>query len=180
MDTMFKASIGLTMMIAGLFISAFLLGMGGFMICIGITAWGTNGGAPGVLIGAGLLLIFLCLVILPFVPRGYRLTSTALIVCRWGPKVVIPLAEIRELRRVKLTKVNKGGGVKGFFGEWGPLWTADLSNGFGNFTGYITRNDTEVAIYRNKGEVIVLSPDQPDEFIRAVMERLSIAETKHA
>jgi hypothetical protein len=173
METYFKTTPSKSMTIAGWGCTLLLLGIGGLLLGLGLFHFFKNGERAAILGILGGLQAFLILVgFLLFRPLGYRLTPTALVVRRWGPKVTIPLAEIREARRIKLTKVLRTCGVGGFFGGWGQFSTDDRSNGFGNFTAYLTRNDTEVAIYRKKGEPIVLSPDQPEAFIAALMERI--------
>lgn len=175
MDAIFTASPSDRMEFDGFVFSVILLGSGGASIGVGIMNWG-QGLETFVMVGPGLICLLWFLRLLFCIPRNYQLTPAAIVVWRWGPKVVIPLAEIRELRRVKLTKIISIGGVDGFFGRWGQFRTSDKSNGFGNFLAYITRNDTQVAIYRKKGDVVVLSPDQPEEFMGAVSKRLNSSE----
>ena len=172
MEKFFKASISKTMMSAGLAFSLLLLGIGGMLLALGITAWNGGDRAAVIPILGGLMSLLIWGICLLFIPHGYQLTTTALIVRRWGPKVVIPLGEIRELRRITLSKVLRTCGVGGMFGCWGQFTTYDNTLGFHDFTAYLTRNDTEVVIFRKKGEPVVLSPDQPETFIAAVMERI--------
>lgn len=141
-------------------------------VAIGQNERGTNANTAAMMFGSGTMLLLFLIGMLLYVPRHYRLGTTALAVWRWGPKVLIPLVQVREVRRVKLSRVRRSCGVGGFFGAWGRFCTGDKTNGFADFTAYVTRSDTQVALFRKDGTVVVLSPDDPDAFIKAVTARL--------
>jgi hypothetical protein len=104
----------------------------------------------------------------PFAPQDYRVNAQAVVVHRLAPDVVIPLNEIEILEMRTVTPSIRTWGAAGFFGSFGWFWSPEIKS----YKGYYTRFDNTIVIYRRNNRPVVISPDQPEAFIRAVRNRM--------
>lgn len=96
-------------------------------------------------------------------PKCYEIRGDALVIVRSFPfrDVVIPLADIRDVRSAKLgaLMLRKIYGINGLFSNTG--WFR--SREFGKFFASVTDGDKVVML--SNGQRYAISPAQPDEFI---------------
>ncbi|WP_443945907.1 PH domain-containing protein [Pedobacter sp. AW1-32] len=102
-----------------------------------------------------------------FRPVHYELTQTALLIRRPVVNVTINPQQIKRatvLDRKTMGWVMRTFGVGGLFGFYGYFTNAK----FGQMTWYATRKDQVVLIETFQGKKIVVSPDNPDQFLKAL------------
>jgi len=127
--------------------------------------------AAGTMQSAGLLALTVgiplaaLLAPLPFSPRGYELTASGIVVRRMLRSFEIPYGEIVEARRAgwswKHLRLGGSGGLYGYFG----LYTfKDL----GRVWAYVTNRHNIVLIKTRSGAQYLLSPEDPDTFLKTL------------
>lgn len=120
------------------------------------------GRAIPVFTSAACLLIYS--LILLFRPIDYMITAEEIIVRRLLASVHIKRSEINSATLIepgKITDAVRTFGVGGMFGYWGSF--ANLS--LGKMSWYTTRKDKPVLLTTRAGKKIVLSPDNPNNFL---------------
>lgn len=113
-------------------------------------------------IAFGLLLIYL--VPFAFRPDNYVLTIDKLIVQRPLSDVKINRSEIKSVEQIdkeKFIHTFRTLGVGGLFGYFGKFANTEL----GSMTWYATRRDKTVLVTTIDNKKIVLTPDNPEEFV---------------
>ncbi len=99
-------------------------------------------------------------------PKRYEATGEAVVIVRGWPfrDISIPVSGIREVRRVTLSpwKTVRTFGVGGLFSYSGRFWARDV----GKFYGGVT--DFGRAVLIDAGERYVISPENPDDFVRDI------------
>ena len=103
-------------------------------------------------------------------PKRYDLTDDALIIVRGWPfrDISIPTAEIREVRRIKVSPITlRSFGVGGIFSWSGWFWNKQI----GTFFAEITNGHRSVLI--DAGRKYVISPEDPDSFVDEIRPPLS-------
>lgn len=116
---------------------------------------------PGYIIIELLLIYFF---VYAFRPGNYTLTTDKLIVHRPLTNVNINLTEIKSVEQIdkeKLGQTLRTFGVGGLFGYFGKF----ANKKFGSMTWYATRRDKAVLITTVDNKRIVLTPDNPEEFV---------------
>ncbi len=121
-----------------------------------------------VLIGLSLLVI---LVSFAYSPRGYFLEGGSLSVKRLVGTARIPLDNVHEVRRA--VGVDFGGAIRlwgsgGLFGYYGLFRSATL----GKSTWYLT-NRTNAVVLVTAAKTVLLSPDDPEQFLAAIRAAIS-------
>jgi len=120
--------------------------------------------------GSGLLLIifaFIYGISFLYSPRSYELNETHFIVKRPIGNVVINRREIKSALKTEKSKLSwsvRTFGVGGLFGYFGKFWNSE----FGHMTWYATRMDRAILIVTNAGKKIVVTPNEPDQFLSAI------------
>ncbi|BDG09411.1 PH domain-containing protein [Anaeromyxobacter paludicola] len=109
-----------------------------------------------------------------FAPRAFGVGREGVRVRRWiaGP-VLVPLAEIREARRLEpgaLRRSIRLFGVGGLFGCYGRFRHRSL----GTYRLYASRMDGHVLLSTTRGPV-VLTPARPEAFVQAVADARAAA-----
>ena len=102
-------------------------------------------------------------------PARYEVSDESVRIVRAWPfkSIAIPKAEIRDVRPVTLTwKTIRSFGVGGLFGTGGWFWNKEL----GHFLVAMT-NGHKLVLISNGGK-FVISPENPDEFIKDVQSRI--------
>ena len=102
-----------------------------------------------------------------FAPIKYRITESEILVKRLGPDVVIPIKNIKDIRRVDKQAVGfclRTWGVGGFCGSYGRFYSFKL----GEFRGYLTNRENLIFIKTSNNENVMISPEKPDEFLDIV------------
>ncbi len=113
-------------------------------------------------ITVGLLLIYFFA--FAFRPINYTLTTEKLIVHRPLSNVKINRTEIKSVEQIdkeKLEQTFRTFGVGGLFGYFGKFANTKL----GSMMWYATRRDNAVLITTIDNKKIVLTPDNPEEFV---------------
>lgn len=91
-------------------------------------------------------------------PKGYMLTSEALIIRRWGGNKSYPLSKITKAYTIPDEDMDKSlrmfgvGGFLGYFGRYD-------NNLLGSFTLYATQRKHYVAIALDDSKTVVITPD---------------------
>jgi hypothetical protein len=102
-----------------------------------------------------------------FAPLAIDLRPDVLVVRRLVRDVVIPLGQIREIRRMEprdarfVWRLCGSGGFLGFFGLF-------YSRALGDFWAYAGNREDLVLLMQTDGTKIVISPYPPDAFVETV------------
>lgn len=147
---------------ARLITAVFLVAL--FMIALLIIINNPNALLPVKIIGV-FIFIFIPMIIYIFSPAGYKLTESDLIIERQIKDIKIPLSKIEQVRRIAKKDFFRGvarGGVGGVFGFFGKI----LSWNIGIYYAYFTNENN--AIFIKSDRIIVISPDDPDLFIKII------------
>ena len=149
-------------------------GRGVVVVSVQLFRAAANGGLTGEA-ARGLLAVaaFVPLVIFGIValvaPLAIVLTPDAIVVRRVLRNVVIPLGEIREVRRIEgrdahfVWRLWGSGRFLRFFGLF-------YSRSLGEFWAYAGKREDLVLLIRTDGRKIVISPYPPEPFIKAIQE----------
>lgn len=100
-------------------------------------------------------------------PVNYRVTSSELIVYRVLNSVHISLNSIVSAEMIDSSRISwsvRTFGVGGLFGYYGRFRNADL----GPMVWYATRRDQPVLIRTLQNQQIILTPDEPAQFLEAI------------
>lgn len=100
-----------------------------------------------------------------FAPLRYEISAKGVRVCRLGKDIVVPVERVQEMDAPvswDFTKCRRVDGSGGIYGWWGKFRSAEL----GVFDAWVARWDKGVVIRCTDGSVIVLSPDEPEEFVK--------------
>lgn len=101
-----------------------------------------------------------------FRPINYNLTNEKLIIHRPLTDVKIDLKEIKSVEQLdkgKLAWTIRTFGVGGLFGYWGRFSNRKI----GSMTWYATRRNKAVLVTTISDKKIVLTPDEPEQFVGA-------------
>jgi len=118
-----------------------------------------------VLLAAGIAIMLLLFFV--FMPIGYRLDDVNLTVLRWGPKRRIPVAQIESVGQIDASMLRHSIRVMGC-GGFGGYYGLFSNKTLGRYRAYITRNDNLVLVRLKEGRPVVLSPKEPELFVKAV------------
>jgi hypothetical protein len=132
------------------------------------------GGVAGVLLApmAGVLLLLYGAVWLYARPSRFEIRPDALVLVWPAWRRRIPLADVTDahlLTRHDLRgRLGRGGriGVGGLWGGFGWAWTSRA----GLVDLYVSRQDDLVLVERRAGRALLISPDRPQAFVRALRE----------
>ena len=105
-------------------------------------------------------------------PARYEIPDVGITIVRGWPfkSIVIPKAEVREVRRLKVTQMTiRTCGVGGLFGSGGWFWNKDLGRFFVAMT-----NGHKLVLIENGGK-FVISPENPDRFVQDVKSSLGLS-----
>ena len=109
-----------------------------------------------------LLLIYF--IAFSFRPVNYKITNSQLIIHRLFLDVKIERNNIKTVELIDKNKIYgsiRTFGIAGLFGYFGNF----ANFGMGKMTWYATRRDRTVLICTNDDKKIILTPDEPAEFI---------------
>lgn len=122
--------------------------------------------ARGLVIGSALLIP---LAALPFVIRGYTITPDGIFIRRLWWNTVLPIADIVsiEAEPLALNSSFRTFGNGGMYSFTGCYWSRQL----GHFHAYVTDLNRTVVV-RMKNRTAVLSPDDPEAFVRTTASHL--------
>ena len=138
-----------------------------FAICIGIQLTLTNSGNSGISLLVTIILSATYAGAFLFRPLGYEISPDAVIIQRPVKNVQIPLhsvAGVELISRDQLRYTIRTFGVGGLFGYYGRFANRTI----GSMTWYATRRDRNVLLTLGNGQKILLTPDEPEQFIRAL------------
>lgn len=96
-------------------------------------------------------------------PRGYAVDPEGILVLRHWPRTFIPADDLVAVEPIELRRVCKVCGCQGVYGGWGWFSSDKLSW----FRAYITHTDRLVVLRLRRGTPVVVSPDDPEGFVRA-------------
>jgi hypothetical protein len=126
-----------------------------------------------VLIVAGFVPVVILGIVALFAPLAVEVSSEAVVVKRLVRDVVIPLADVREIRRLESGQAGfmwRLCGCGGFLGWFGLFY----SRGLGEFWAYAGNRADLVLLTRIDGTKIVVSADPPDAFVEVVQKSLQL------
>lgn len=97
-------------------------------------------------------------------PIKYSIAGKELVVHRPFANIKINITTIKSAVIIDRGSISAARifGSGGFFGYWGSFANYSL----GKMTWYVTRRDTAVLVETVAGKKIVLSPDQPEQFVQ--------------
>jgi hypothetical protein len=101
---------------------------------------------------------------------GYSITQNELKVLRLGWASSIPLSSVEKIEEqpdLMLGSIRIFG-IGGLFGYIGLFRNSML----GRYRAYATHTDKTVLIQTKQGEKIIVTPDRPDEFTMALLNRI--------
>lgn len=101
-----------------------------------------------------------------FAPQHYEVDDSGLLIWRYGPKIFIPKEKILDVRPVTLKFAIRTFGTGGLFGSYGWFYASNI----GKFRAYITRSDRHVLLELAGEAPLLVSPDDPDEFLKNIQE----------
>ena len=111
-----------------------------------------------------------------FKPNGYSITDTELLVRRRLPDKRIPFTEIQKilyLKKVEFSKVSRTNTRHSGYGESRFIHFRDVHiRGFGVVHSYCTRLHDFVIISTRHYKPFLLSPDDPNRFIKALRNQM--------
>ncbi len=119
-----------------------------------------------------LLLSFLFLFGLGFSPRFYEVHAHGVRVHRIIKNVNIHNTDIEHLEILPKEKISNAWrlfGVGGLFGYYGLFYNSQM----GHMTFYATRTSSAILILTKKGKKIILTPDNPEEFLASYQNLIS-------
>jgi hypothetical protein len=126
--------------------------------------------SPGLPLMAGALTLGIVLPLCVLMsPRGYVVSPAGIEVLRRWPRTVISAEQISRVEAIELRRVRKVCGFSGVYGAWGWFGSDKLPW----FRAYITRRRGLAVIHLNRGNPVVVSPDDLDEFLEATRLLLS-------
>ncbi len=154
--------------------------LGAIILIAGLFAYVKSGKEIMVLFGAllgpfiiGVLIIAMYLLM----PRSVQTGSTGITILRKISPVVIPFADLKSIRMAE-TEEMKGVirtfGNGGLFGYTGLYYNKKL----GSMTWYCTQRKNYIIIDKKDNKRIVITPDQPEEFIRDIRQFISDTDGK--
>jgi hypothetical protein len=97
-------------------------------------------------------------------PLGYEITHGELIISRYLGNVSIPRSDIQQVSLLSQESIKRSirtFGNGGLFGYVGKFYNRTM----GKMTWYITRRDSLVLVETKDGRKILLSPDEPEQFV---------------
>jgi Bacterial PH domain len=113
-----------------------------------------------------LLILFLIYVIgYLFAPRNYSITANTVLIHRPLTNISIKKNDIKSVEIVERNKISKAWrifGVGGLFGYYGRFWNSEM----GTMTFYATRTADAILIRTHTDKKIILTPDEPEAFLR--------------
>lgn len=120
-------------------------------------------------LAVGILTLFACILLMPLLwaPQGYALKGNMVIVRRRIGDVKIHAAKVSE--RWKWTwwglRLFGSGGLYGYFGYF-------MFKGIGRVRMYATNRHNLVLLVDQKGSKVLVSPDDPENFVHRLGESL--------
>lgn len=111
-----------------------------------------------------IVMIVIYLIVLLFRPISYEITESMVCINRPLFDINFPINEIKSveiLEESRLSGVVRLFGVGGLFGYWGKFYSSKI----GTMTWYATRRDQAILITTKEDKKIVLTPDEPENFV---------------
>ena len=108
--------------------------------------------------------IILCIGVYLFRPYNYSVSSDKLLIHRMMNNVEIDRNNIQSVQEIDESQVKNSlrtFGVGGFFGNFGTFWNSKL----GKMTWYVTRKNNFVLVETKDQKKIILTPDEPEQFV---------------
>ncbi len=149
-----------------------MLGMAGVIAALVIIGFSLESGKRmGPWLPAGVLAIIsivtIIMVHLYSRPRCFSVSSDGLEIIWPARTRKLPrgaFTEIREIKRIELGRMIRKFGVGGILGQFGWFQSVYM----GNFDAYLTRNDGMVLIRLRNRRPILITPENPQEFVKAL------------
>lgn len=105
-----------------------------------------------------------------FKPIDYNITNDKLVIHRTIKNVIIKRQDIKRVAPINKDQMKwtiRTFGVGGFFGYYGLFVNSKL----GDMTWYATRRDKTVLIETIDDKKLIVTPDEPEAFIKQLNER---------
>ncbi len=124
-----------------------------------------NGVTSAIYVPAILLVVYFACWI--YSPKSYAVSADAITIKRPIGNIVIPKQHIKsvEVPEKGMPFAVRTFGVGGLFGYFGTFYNFDS----GNMNWYITNRNNTVLITTSSGKKIVVSPDEKDAFVAALV-----------
>lgn len=113
-----------------------------------------------------LMIFFILILVITYIlsVNSYEINKSNITIKRLSYNITIEFNQIKNIEKLedgKLTWSLRTFGSGGLFGYFGKFWNKE----FGNMTWYATRRDKAIMIITNEDAKIVITPDDPDEFM---------------
>lgn len=149
-----------------------VLGMAGLIVALVIIGFSLGSGRYlGPWLSAGILtVIFTTLTVMINMygrPKCFEISREGLVIIWPARTRKLPrgaFTEIRIIKRIELGRITRQFGIGGLFGQFG--WYRSVY--MGNIDTYITRNDGMVLIRLRNRRPILITPENPQEFVKAL------------
>ena len=151
---------------------AFVLGIAGVFATLVIIGFSMDSGGR---LGPWLSAIIMAVIFIPLIfmvhmygrPKCFEVSSEGMVIV-WPARIrKLPrgaFTEIRTIKRMELGRMIRKFGVGGIFGQFGWFHSVYM----GNLDAYITRNDGMVLIKLRNRRPILITPENPQEFVKAL------------
>lgn len=151
---------------------AVLLGTAGVVLFLVILGFSLESGqrfGPWLAAGVGGVVFSVLIVMVNMYarPKCFEVSSEGLVIVWPARTRKLPrgaFTEIRLIERIELGRMTRRFGVGGLFGQFGWFHSVYM----GNFDAYLTRNDGMVLIRLRNRRPILLTPENPREFVQAL------------
>lgn len=137
------------------------------VVIIGFAVYLTGQSDPEILWITIIPIVLICLITYSFRPNNYTISDDKLLIHRLVGDIEIMRNSIKSVEiidEVKVLNSIRTFGSGGFFGNFGKFWNSEL----GKMTWYVTRKDKFVMVIINDENKIILTPDEPEEFVTAL------------
>ncbi len=150
-------------------INAYLISIGVALLFVMIIAvqflhWESSGAVKYFLVALLSVIYFTAYL---YMPLDYKITNEELIIHRFVKNIHIPRKNIVSAESVDKEMISwslRTMGVGGLFGYYGRF----MNYRIGNMIWYATRKDRAVLIRTVNDEKIILTPDEPEQFLAAL------------
>lgn len=121
---------------------------------------------PAISIGSFVLMYGAIFISYGFIPKRIAVSDDQILIKNFYGSIVININEIETFDKIEKTGFNlRVAGVGGLFGYFGYFNGKDV--------WYVTNRHKKVKIILKSGKVYMISPENPDDFVKKVQQRKS-------
>lgn len=137
-----------------------------FLLLFPISSFFFEPPKPAISIGSFVLMYGVIFISYGFIPKRIAVSSDQILVKNLYGPIVININEIETLIKIEKTGLNlRTAGVGGLFGYFGYFNGKDV--------WYVTNRHKKVKMILKSGKIYVISPENPDDFVKEIEKRKS-------